>query len=75
VIAHNVVLEALTITIPVSLESENSGLTLTDSFSVPSCPYTTLAADLERVVVEEADATVRLSVVEAKEPAKSVLPA
>ena len=49
-------------------------MTLTASFSTPSCPYASLAAEIKRVVVEEAGATVRLPVVVKEEPAKSVLP-
>jgi hypothetical protein len=73
VIAHNVVLESLTLTTPVGVEPGNSGVTLTANFSAPSLPYTTLGAETERAVVEEAGATVRFPVVE-EEPAKSVLP-
>ena len=71
-IAHNVVLESLTLTTPVGVEPGNSGVTLTANFSAPSLPYTTLGAETERAVVR-ARATVRFPVVE-EEPAKSVLP-
>ena len=58
VITHSVVVDSLIVTVPVGVEPEYCGETVTTRCSVCSCPYVTEFGEAMRLVVAVAVATV-----------------